>query len=108
MITQKRSSNPHASKGMQDSIIDEVDDENHHSRTHLQSFLKLNEESVNVDIETSNNQSDLRGRQSNAIIEDQIDTLESNNHVAGGVSNTKASQDATAMVQEHKSGIDAH
>jgi len=40
---------------MQDSIIDEVDDENHHSRTHLQSFLKLNEESVNVDIETSNN-----------------------------------------------------
>ena len=40
---------------MQDSIIVEVDDENHHSRTHLQSFLKLNEESVNVDIETSNN-----------------------------------------------------
>jgi hypothetical protein len=35
--------------------IDEVDDENHQSRPQLrqQSYLKLNEESVNVEIETS-------------------------------------------------------
>lgn len=40
--------------GMQDSIIDEVNEENHQSKPHLNSFLKLNEESVNVDIDTSN------------------------------------------------------
>lgn len=37
------------------AIIDEVDAENHHSRVKLnsQSILQLNEESVNVDLETS-------------------------------------------------------
>ena len=34
MLAQKRNSKNQQS-GMQDSIIDEVDDENHHSRTHL-------------------------------------------------------------------------
>lgn len=70
--------------GMQDSIIDEVNEENHQSKPHLNSFLKLNEESVNVDIDTSNqNESALRhmGSGSKNGLEDQIETLESNRDV---------------------------
>lgn len=50
----------HDQSGVKDSIIDEEEDENHQSRPNLPEFLQLNEESVNVDIDTSNNQSDMR------------------------------------------------